>query len=446
MYPSMTISACAGTSRSTLTHCTRSTGSPRRKPASISSSTCFGSGALAEYAVIGSRPSATATGIRPSLASQSARPSLWICQCMNVVARSITCMRYMPTLRVPSRGSRVITAGSVMNGAGSPGQQRWTGSSPRSTSSPRRTISWHVPLRTVCGSESAIDLSFCSPRTFSTRPVGGCISSTSATLRATSSSRSTPNARHMRRSLPNWLMSSECCEPCGRSNSSAGPPDFTVRSTISVISRSGSTSTVMRASSPSRSSSAIQSRRSRIATRRVYSCEVPLDLLDQFLVEADQALDEIEAQVQVLLAMRERLRPFGRLGDPRAHVVEVLSQPCKALADGVLADEVGGEQADERIALERREPHRSPRPRTEGIQPLFGQRVDRALPCPPRRLARLEVAELREALRLDVVLALAGPGEEAAPAGDTEQVVGTGSASPHEGEHLVREEGELVAA
>ena len=36
---------------------------------------------------------------------------------------SIFCIRYMPTLRVPVRGSRVITAGSVMNGAGSPGQQ-----------------------------------------------------------------------------------------------------------------------------------------------------------------------------------------------------------------------------------------------------------------------------------------------------------------------------------
>src|SRR5581483_469019 len=81
-------------------------------------------------------------------------------------------------------------------------------------------------------------------------------------LRATSSSFSTPNARDMRRSVPNWLMSRACSEPFGRSNRSAGPPAFTVRSTISVISRSGSTSAVTRTSSPSRSSSAIQSRRS----------------------------------------------------------------------------------------------------------------------------------------------------------------------------------------
>src|SRR6059058_627778 len=75
MYPSSTISACAGTSRSTVTPFTRSTDSPRRNPASMSSSMCFGSGALAEYAVIGSMPSATATGMRPFVASQSARPA-----------------------------------------------------------------------------------------------------------------------------------------------------------------------------------------------------------------------------------------------------------------------------------------------------------------------------------------------------------------------------------
>ena len=45
-------------------------------------------------------------------------------------------MRYMPTLRVPVFGSCVMTAGSVMNGAGSPGQQCWIGRRSRFTSSP----------------------------------------------------------------------------------------------------------------------------------------------------------------------------------------------------------------------------------------------------------------------------------------------------------------------
>ncbi len=210
----------------------------------------------------GSSPSATATSSRSPIPRQSAAPSLWICQCMKVVRASIFCIRYMPTLRVPVRGSIVITAGSVMNGAGSPGQQRWIGRRSRSISSPVSTTSWQAPRETVFGIESAIDFSFFRPRTFSTRPCGGCSSSTSSSRSAMSSSRSTPKARHIRRSVPNWFTSSGWAAPFGRSNRSAGPPAFTVRSTISVASRSGSTSAATRTSSPSRSSRAIQSRRS----------------------------------------------------------------------------------------------------------------------------------------------------------------------------------------
>ena len=86
-----------------------------------------------------------------------------------------------------------------------------------------RTISWHGPFETVFGIESAIDLSVPSLRTLSTRPWGGCSSSTSSSLAATSSSRSTPNARHMRRSVPNWLISSGSFEPLTFSKRSAGP-------------------------------------------------------------------------------------------------------------------------------------------------------------------------------------------------------------------------------
>jgi hypothetical protein len=59
---------------------------------------------------------------------------------MNVERPSMTCRRYMPTLRTPP-GDFVITAGSVMNGAGSPGQQVWMGRRVMSTSSPVSTIS-----------------------------------------------------------------------------------------------------------------------------------------------------------------------------------------------------------------------------------------------------------------------------------------------------------------
>ena len=67
-------------------------------------------------------------------------------------------------------GSFVITAGSVMNGAGSPGQHVWMGSRVMSTSSPVSTISWQTPLETTFGRESAIDLSFFRPWIFSRRP------------------------------------------------------------------------------------------------------------------------------------------------------------------------------------------------------------------------------------------------------------------------------------
>ena len=140
---------------------------------------------------------------------------------MNVVRASIFCIRYMPTLRTPVRGSFVITAGSVMNGAGSPGQQCWIGSASRSGSS---TSSWQAPRGRVFGIESASRLSLPSPFTFSTSPCGGCISSTSSSLRATSSRLGSPKARHIRRSVPNWLMSSGRCEPLTFVKSSAGPP------------------------------------------------------------------------------------------------------------------------------------------------------------------------------------------------------------------------------
>ncbi len=132
-----------------LAACTSSTGSPRRNPASMSSSRCFGSGALAEYAVTGSSPIATATGIRPSsAASRSARPSLCICQCMKVEARSITCIRYMPTLRAPDL--RVLRdhrrERDERRGVARPAalDRKPTEVDVRR---PRRTTSWHGALR-----------------------------------------------------------------------------------------------------------------------------------------------------------------------------------------------------------------------------------------------------------------------------------------------------------
>ena len=67
---------------------------------------------------------------------------------------------------------------------------------------------------------------------------------------------------HALRMLAKALISTGMFEPLGFSNSSAGPPVFTLRSANSVISRCGSTSNGMRFSSPFFSRARMKSRRS----------------------------------------------------------------------------------------------------------------------------------------------------------------------------------------
>ena len=83
---------------------------------------------------------------------------MWICQCMpEPSAAPCFCSRYMPTLRPPVFGSRVITDGRVMNGPPSSGQQVMIGS--ESSDGWSSTISWQGALLTVFGRASANDLS-----------------------------------------------------------------------------------------------------------------------------------------------------------------------------------------------------------------------------------------------------------------------------------------------
>ena len=186
---------------------------------------CFGSGALAEYAVTGSSPIATATGIRPSsAASRSARPSLWICQCMNVERRSIFCMRYMPTLRTP-----VVR---VLRDHGGQRDER------RRVERPAALDRQQVEVHVVAGEHDLLARrlarrsSASSPRSTSASsarapcrraPAAAAAPARPRASAPTSSSRSTPNARHMRRSVPNWLISSGWLDPFGCSKRSAGP-------------------------------------------------------------------------------------------------------------------------------------------------------------------------------------------------------------------------------
>src|SRR3984893_10780467 len=90
---------------------------------------------------------------------------------------------------------------------------------------------------------------------------------------ATSSSLSTSNANSIRRTLPNVLISSGTFDPFGFSKNNAGPTlcaervfERATRCATSVISKTGSTSARTRFSSPSFSSLATNSRKSRYPT------------------------------------------------------------------------------------------------------------------------------------------------------------------------------------
>ena len=79
------------------------------------------------------------------------------------------------------------------------------------------------------------------------------------------------------------------------------------------------------------------------------------------------------------------------------------------------------------------------------LESLLGERVDGALAGLARLLAGFEVAELREPLRLGVVLALAGPVEHPAALRHPQQVVRARAPAADEAEDLVGEEAELRA-
>ena len=176
----------------------------------------------------------------------------------------------MPTLRFPVLGSRVMTQGKVMKRPASWGQHCSTGNSSSEKSFFLMT-SLQGPVATVLGKNLPMSASMGSIFSFSRKPSGDFMLSNWRMRSAISSRRSTSSAICMRRSEPNWLISSGMpLEPFTFSNSSAGPPGrpylvaapLETRSVISVTSRIGSTSVRIRFSSPACSSTAIHSLRS----------------------------------------------------------------------------------------------------------------------------------------------------------------------------------------
>ena len=118
----------------------------------------------------------------------------------------------------------------------------------------------------------------------------------------------------------------------------------------------------------------------------------------------------------------------------------------QALEHVVVAAEIGGEHAHDGLVLDPRERGRLLQPLPERGQPLLRQLVLGALGRPARLLARAEVAEPLEPLRLRVPVALGGgPVEPALRAHHPDEIVRAGAAPSDEDEHDVRERSELGA-
>src|SRR5882672_8263819 len=219
----------------------------------------------------GSPPRAITTGIlspRSAIVRQCAAPTLCRCQCIASVSLLRTWTRYIPTLRTPDAGSRVMTPPSVMYGPPSSGQQIGTGNWARSTSDSWITVLWQAGRLTVLGGNFATSASRGSMASFPSNPSGTFSASSSAMRAPTWSRHSTPSASDMRRSEPNRLTATGWrafapLRSIGWVNSSAGPPpgDFMHRSATSVISLSTDTGCATRVRSPVLSIAATNSRR-----------------------------------------------------------------------------------------------------------------------------------------------------------------------------------------
>ena len=125
-------------------------------------------------------------------------------------------------------GRCVITAGSVMNGAG---VARPAGLDRQAAEVDLVAGRGRPPARRRCGRvfgcESAIDFSFFRPRTFSASPCGGCISSTSPSCAADVVERVGAEGEAHPPLGAELVDQQRVLEPFGFSNSSAGPPALT---------------------------------------------------------------------------------------------------------------------------------------------------------------------------------------------------------------------------
>jgi hypothetical protein len=111
-------------------------------------------------------------------------------------------------------------------------------------------------------------------------------------------------------------------------------------------------------------------------------------------VVLEVAPEEVDHEREVLRPVREGLRGCLAIVEPGPEVRDVVAERGHALARHGLPDEVGDQESQERVALDRGEANRGLRVVSERLETLVGQRVDRALACLPGLLACLQVAEL----------------------------------------------------
>lgn len=171
-------------------------------------------------------------------------------------------------MRILPSADFVKTSGSVTNRPPSFGQHLSTGISDRSTSSPYFATSWHggVP-ETVFGNIFKRGKNFFAAENMSEKLFGGDISAICAISPPDSASDFAPIARDILRSLPNRFAATQNAlfppSTTFSNNSALPPPGFLdSASTIFGISISGDTGSLTRRSSPSESSSSMNSRMS----------------------------------------------------------------------------------------------------------------------------------------------------------------------------------------
>jgi hypothetical protein len=171
--------------------------------------------------------------------------------------------------------------------------------------------------------------------------------------------------------------------------------------------------------------------------------ELPLDVVHPLEMRFEKPPGKPEVQPQILPPVRQRLGDRFRVVKARGQLSDLDAQGRDALAHRPFADEIGGEDACDPFVVHARKRGRPCSPLAQGGEPLLRQRVVRPFARLARLLARAEIAEALQPLRLRVLLAGRAVGVDAAPVRHPDEVVRAGAAPSDKGKDPVRECREL---